>query len=444
MRMGETMSADGTGYPGGSVGGPPPRLPAPGFTVPPAPAAPTVPQAPYGAVPAYAPVPPRRSHRRAIKAWLWTIGILVVLGVGGYCALWFVNVNYYGPEGTVRQYLSALQDGRASDAIAAGRIELPADDSFSRTLLSDEAYQQATDRPSDIEIVRVERDDAGTRVVASYTIGGAQKEQTFAVEQDGREYLIFDRWRLSAQSLANLRVQVEPRGGSVAIAGQGFDLEAAAKAASATFSSTATTSGSSSTYGSYSSGPSTSGTASGDALPQGLVTLPALPGTYSVDITPVASVWEVENATVSVGFDDDPGATAAQATARLSDSFFETVQQQARDVVDSCATRWVEASCPFETDLLTDTDYVNVQITVNEKLELNDSRISEYDLATKRASNFMISGGDVEEAGAYADSDYSGTPTRTQSLDRNGWKVTLGDDGQPTVSWERTASSTLW
>ncbi len=440
------MSGIGSGFSGGSAGGPPPRVPAAGVTAP----APVAPAAPAQAAPyapdAFAPVPPKRSHSRALKRWLWTIGIVLVLGVGGFFALWFVNVHYYGPEGTVRQYLGALQDGRASDAIAEGHIALPDDDSFSRILLSDEAYQQATDRPSDIEIVRVERDDSGTRVVASYTVGGTKKEQTFAVEQDGRDYLIFDRWKLSTQSLANLRVQAEPHGGSVTIAGQAFDIEAASSASSSTFNSTASEYNSSNTSGSYSSYSYWSSSAtdtSGEALPQGLITLPALPGTYAATVTPLSAAWEASDTSVTVGFTDDSSATPAEATAKLSDSFYESVQQKARDIVDACATTWSAASCPFETDLLQDTDYVNVHITVEEKLEVYDASISEYDLATKGASNFSVAGGYVVESGGWANSGYSGTPTRNQSVDRVGWKVTVGDDGQPSVTWERTASSTL-
>jgi hypothetical protein len=158
------------------------------------------PEAPTG-TPA-APVVPTVSRRTAVLVGVGLAGVVVLLG-GAVAAHAIVSRVVYSPEKPVLAYLEAVEAGRASQALELLGSDVPAERAG---LLTDEVYADVPDRPTGGRVVEVTRRGSTAVVTVESEQAGRTVEQTFYLRKDGRELLLFDRWRLSEFDVPVARV----------------------------------------------------------------------------------------------------------------------------------------------------------------------------------------------------------------------------------------------
>lgn len=206
--------------PAGNV---PPRPPAPGGAVPtggtafepmhpPAGASPAAAAAQSGAAPASAPAQGAgdpfqallsgdETHReplgrRAKTAWIATgisvVGVIVLIVAGVIVRGHFAGTQY-SPQAKVENYLQAIVEGNASDAMD---LWAPNVTSAERVLLTDEIYAAAENRPTEFEIGTVTESGDGASIAATLTVDSKKYDVSFELEKAGTAAVVFDDWRI--------------------------------------------------------------------------------------------------------------------------------------------------------------------------------------------------------------------------------------------------------
>ncbi|WP_181803686.1 hypothetical protein [Streptomyces shenzhenensis] len=142
-------------------------------------------------------VNPRRN--RTITA---ALGIVVLLGVGGYAADKLIAAQVYSPQSAAEDYLNAISEGHAANALAH-----LADRPSSGPLLSDAALAaQLKAAPlRNVKVQDVEGDDATVSV--SYSVGGHQRKADLSMVADHKHkhFGLWLRWKVS-DGLAHIEV----------------------------------------------------------------------------------------------------------------------------------------------------------------------------------------------------------------------------------------------
>ena len=209
---------------------PTPAAPAatPGATSEPAPAAPAQPGAhfsgPYGQPPSDpappavpptgegAPVPPapagpgffdRLKEPKLRRRVIWigsAVGAIVVLLIAAAIVIGQINQRVHGPEARVREYLAALEEGSASEAIEM--ISTSSGTSASDAL-SDAVYAETPNRPTGAQITGTTIGGTYATVDVKYTQGGREVTEQFSLERRGKNGL-FDIWRITIYSTGEL------------------------------------------------------------------------------------------------------------------------------------------------------------------------------------------------------------------------------------------------
>jgi hypothetical protein len=154
------------------------------------------------------PAGPRTTARRR----LLVVGAaaLLVLGVGATVVVNLVNTRVFGPQHLAQDYLDALEDGRAGDALALVAATAGSDEygslSLDTSLLSDEVYADATDRPTQGSVKDVRLSGGTATITVRYRQGTITVEQTIEAERVGRTAGLFDRWELRPTVYGELTV----------------------------------------------------------------------------------------------------------------------------------------------------------------------------------------------------------------------------------------------
>lgn len=161
--------------------------------------------------------PPTAPSRRRRRTVLIGAGVLLfVLGAGAAVGIGRTAASHR-PEASVAAYLEALRQGEAERALELDGTEVGDGD----VLLTDEVYQAATDRVSGFRLAEPSVDGDTATVVATVQQGGEgglSWQQTFTLEKDGRDLLVFDRWALQPVDLGTVTVQVgAPASATVAV-----------------------------------------------------------------------------------------------------------------------------------------------------------------------------------------------------------------------------------
>ncbi|WP_162893171.1 hypothetical protein [Microbacterium halotolerans] len=206
----------------------PPRPPAPGEAVPAggAGAGAEPMQSPVGASPAAAPTSAQTQEtddpfhdllsgdesqreplgRGAKTAWL--VGGLSVLGivvliVAGLLVRGYFAGTQYSPQAKVENYLQAIVDGNASDAL---ELWEPNVTSAERVLLTDEVYAAAENRPTAFEIGTVTEIDGGASIAATLTVDSKRYDVSFELEKAGSAAVVFDDWKIVSGPEQTVRI----------------------------------------------------------------------------------------------------------------------------------------------------------------------------------------------------------------------------------------------
>lgn len=136
--------------------------------------------------------------KKAKRWWLWgiiTVVILAVLVVGGIFGIRWANSAKYGPENEVEDYLQALVDGKASDALDIMEPNVVNDQ---QALLADDVYAAAENRPTDFDVTDIDVDGDDAVVEVEVTQNGKTYEQEFELEKSGKHYVVFDEWEMAS------------------------------------------------------------------------------------------------------------------------------------------------------------------------------------------------------------------------------------------------------
>ncbi|MGN8244407.1 hypothetical protein ACTHAM_001310 [Cellulomonas soli] len=145
---------------------------------------------------------PTGDQRTARIVTLSILGAVVVLG-GLLGARAVVSSVFFSPEAPAMAYVEAIQDGRASDALALADPDLPTDQ---RTLLTDDVYGAVENRPTGGHVtdVRTSGDDAWVTVESKQD--GATVTQELQLTRQGHAFLLFDRWVLVSPAIPDVDV----------------------------------------------------------------------------------------------------------------------------------------------------------------------------------------------------------------------------------------------
>lgn len=152
---------------------------------------------------------------------------IVTAAVLGTIGLSAADEAAHPPEAKVEEYLDALIDGRASDALALGGVDSDVDIfDADPALLSDEVFGAAKNRITSYEILDVTRDDdQDATVTAEIDQGGSKHTMQFEVSSIGGDSPSGDRWKLDAQEQAFLHVLISPSIDRVLVNGVDLTLD---------------------------------------------------------------------------------------------------------------------------------------------------------------------------------------------------------------------------
>jgi hypothetical protein len=258
---------------------------------------------------------PRKKKRGRAALWISLAVVLVLLIAGGVVG-GVLGTQANAPEREVEEYLTALVDGDAEDALAVSGEDVGDGD----VLLTDDVYGDADDRISGYELGETTITGDTAEVAATISQGDESYETTFTLSKAGKAFVVFDTWRLQAPELGVVSYSVEgPAETAVTVAG--IDTTALEPAES------------------------------------GSVELRALPGTYTVALASDDAFFAAEPITVNVlGFGAD-AATSTTADGAESNTLVVTLTEgavtaatEAVDAyIDGCAasTEFRPEGCPF-------------------------------------------------------------------------------------------------
>jgi hypothetical protein len=162
----------------------------------------------YGATPPGGPGGPNRPsnpNKKKIILFSALAGGLVLLLIVGAIVVNIVNSSVYGPDASVRSYLSAIAKG---DASAANKLADPGVSDEQAALLTDDVLGEASafiENPK-ITSSRVRGDQATVEV--SYSLNGTAYDGYIELSKAGKQAVLFDSWKIDSPLLADLPVYV--------------------------------------------------------------------------------------------------------------------------------------------------------------------------------------------------------------------------------------------
>jgi hypothetical protein len=130
----------------------------------------------------------------------------VLLLIIGAVVVNIVNSSVYGPDATVRSYLSAIASGDASEA---NDLAAPGVAEEQAVLLTDDVLGEATEFITDAKITasRVRGDQATVDV--SYSLGGTVYDGYIELSKAGKQALFFDTWKIDSPLVGDLPVYIQ-------------------------------------------------------------------------------------------------------------------------------------------------------------------------------------------------------------------------------------------
>ncbi|MFF1880332.1 hypothetical protein ACFVVC_02520 [Pseudarthrobacter sp. NPDC058196] len=264
-----------------------------------------------GDQPALAPREPMSVRtKRKVGLILGSVGLVVVLGVGAIVTVNVIKGNN-GPDVAVNSYLQALQNGEASKAMALADPGLANDQ---RILLSDQIYAKAGKRIDGFEITSTKISEDNATVVADVRQDGRRQQTAFKLRKANPE-LLDDHWKLESSPLRSLTITSDTPVSSVLVNGQELNVGLA-----------------------------------GGSSASSSVTLPALPGEYTVELPSSERYLKAQKSTALV----DIGGAQAPPTASLKVDASDALKSEAMAQIDAYLAECVKsteaqpANCPLD------------------------------------------------------------------------------------------------
>ncbi len=182
---------------------------------------------PQGATPAGFPQPaggqrPPMDPKKKKKIILFSAlaAGLVLLLIIGSVAINIVNATQYGPEATVRSYLTAISQGKASKA---NELVDPGVTKDAAVLLSDDVLGEATALMKNAKVTKVSTRGDSAYAEVSYSVDGTAFDDVLELSKDGTQGVFFDKWKIDRPLLASVYVYTD-RGTVVSVNGKDVDF----------------------------------------------------------------------------------------------------------------------------------------------------------------------------------------------------------------------------
>jgi hypothetical protein len=376
-------------YPGGATAQPTSAYPPQTYAT----TGQTTPTSPYAQT-----APPAKKPRRRgrIIGWIAAAVVLLLLVAGGIVGS-IVGTQANAPEREVEEYLNALIDGDAEGALEIAN----ADAGDSGVLLTDDVYGEVEDRISGYEIGETTITGDTADVGVAITQGEESYDATFALEKSGKAFVVFDTWSLTAPELGAVSYTVSgPEDTAVSVSGVDTTEIAPAE--------------------------------------DGAVSLPALPGSYTVALAGESDYLAAEPLTVTVtGFGAD-AATSVNAAGEESTALTVTLTEDATAAgeeavdayLDGCAasTDFRPDGCPFTAQGETPGyEYTNCVWTLDSRptFTIGEYSDGEWPVSTDSSGSASLEC-DVRDPGTGA----TGTATAgPMDVEVAGAITAFGDDG---------------
>lgn len=237
-----------------------------------------------------APDPLTPEQARKVRRIALVGGAVVVVVVGGAVAVSVINSMLYSPEKVAQDYLDAVADGDVEAALELA----PAPDGES-TLLTDEIYAAAADRPTSYSLGE-STSFGGSMYVEVDAEGGVGGTGDLTLEEGDKRFGLFDQWEVTSGLASSLSM---PTSAGQTISVNGVEVEVTEE------------------YADYA----------------------VLPGTYSIDSFAASEWFDAEASTVEVALGDY--AMAEQSEPEPSSALEEQI--------DGALTEWL-GTCMDSTE----------------------------------------------------------------------------------------------
>ncbi|RBP99460.1 zinc-ribbon domain-containing protein [Bifidobacterium xylocopae] len=319
-------------------------------------------------------------HRRTVIIWGVLIGLVVVLA-GAYLIL---KNTVFTPKGQINAYVSAVSSGNFK---RANQMVDPGVANESRVLLTNEYAKDEGSRMKDVVVGPLVRkpNGPGYQVRVAYSANGVQQSKQLSVEPSGKQFLIFDSWRIVSPLTTSIKVaapktvdNVLVNGIDVTLAKAGTDKQVVSPPAD--------------------QAPSEDGDRT-HYTSMDQYTLPVYPGVAKVEL-PKSKYVKAEP--VKLNDSDKVAYVAPQATDALEQGILEQVQKRIDECTASSELR--KTGCNFSNGSFSDGGrpaYTNIRRRVN-----GSPSLDKLDLGTGEFKTDLIHTGISYQYRFYSDDDW--------------------------------------
>jgi hypothetical protein len=180
---------------------------------------------PQGAAPAGYPQPVQRApmdpkKKKTIILVSALAAALVLLLVVGSVVVNVINSTQYGPEATVRTYLTAISQGKASQA---SKLVDPGVTENAGALLSDDVLGEAKALMKNARVGKVTTRGNSAFAEISYSVDGTAFDDVLELSKDGKQGVFFDKWKIDKPLLSAVYVYAN-QGTVVSVNGKDVDF----------------------------------------------------------------------------------------------------------------------------------------------------------------------------------------------------------------------------
>jgi hypothetical protein len=145
---------------------------------------------------------------------------LVLLLIIGNLVVNIVGSTQYGPEAKVKAYLSAISQGKASEA---NKLVDPGVTKGAAALLTNDVLKESKALMKNPKVTDVITNGDSAMVMVSYSIDGTVFDGTIDLSKDGKQAVLFDNWVIDKPLLAPVYVYAD-QDSSVSINGVTVDF----------------------------------------------------------------------------------------------------------------------------------------------------------------------------------------------------------------------------
>lgn len=347
-----------------------------------------------------------KMRRRTLIIWSTLIGLAVIL-VGAYLIL---KNTVFTPSGQINAYVSAVSSG---DYQRANKLVDPGVANDSRVLLTNGYAKNTDSRIKNVEIGPLVRNSQapGYQVQISYTVNGAKQSKTLYVQASGKQFLIFDSWRIITPLTTRIKVaapkivdDIEVNGINVKLSKAGMNKEVVTP-------------------------PSDASSGSIDEVRYSSMDQYALPVYPGVARVKLANAQYVQAQPVKINDPQTVAYIAPQATDALKKGILDQVQHHIDECTASTATKM--AGCSFSNGGFNDYGdpaYTNIKRTVSTPPTLERLDLSAGEFQTSLIQTHIGYQYRFNENEDWKDDTTSASDYLTGSF-------TIGDDGELSVKF---------